>query len=48
MSSFNLKQHEIAVEEVHRNLPPAPSTSMAFFRRRMGVSAEVKTAAPVA
>ena len=23
MSSFNLKQHEIAVEEIHRNLAPS-------------------------
>lgn len=23
MSSFNLQQHEIAVEKIHRNLPPS-------------------------
>jgi hypothetical protein len=48
MSSFNLKQQEIAGEEVHRNILPSSHYKHGILYHRIGVSAEVKNADPVA
>jgi ATP-dependent phosphoenolpyruvate carboxykinase len=39
MSSFNLLQHEIAVEKIHRNLPPS-----ALYEHAIGTGKRIKLA----